>query len=190
MKEIIIKRFLFLFVAFTVVFSTALAIAKPSQQPPPNGETRTGTLYLFQKTAAEQGPWPIVQGGSWGDLKYSLWGKTFNFMLKGRNLSPGTSYTLIYYADPWPGDGLICLGSGVANGGGNLNISNFNFDIGTSLPADYDANYNPVYPSGAVGAKIWLVLSDDVDCGNQYMIGWNPDQYLFEYNLINFELRQ
>ena len=132
-------------VAFAVVFSSALAVAKPGQQPPPNGEVRTGNLYLFQKTAADEGPWPIVQGGSWGNLRYNLWGEDFNFIFKGRNLARGTGYTLIYYPDPWPGNGLICLGSGVANGGGNLSISDFDFDIGTSLPADYDANYSPIY---------------------------------------------
>ncbi len=183
------KRFVFLFVAFAVVFSSTLAVAKPRGEPPPNGEVRIGTLYLFQKTEAV-GPWPIVQGGSWGDLKYNLWGDKFNFMFKGRKLNPGTSYTLIYYPDPWPGNNLICLGSAVANGGGNLAIFNFDFDIMTGLPAEYDANYAPISPSGAVGAKIWLVLSSDVNCIDRYMIGWNPDLYLFEYNLINFELRQ
>ena len=189
MEKIIMKRFIFLFVAFAVILSSTLVFAKKNQTPPPNGEARTGTLYLFQKTS-DEGPWPIVQGGAWGDMKYNLWGDKFNFMLQGRKLQPGMSYTLIYYPDPWPGTNLFCLGSGVANGGGNLNIFDFDFDIGTSLPAVYDANYTPIAPSGAVGAKIWLVLSSDVDCSSRYMIGWNPDQYLFEYNLINFELRQ
>ena len=36
------------------------------------------------------------------------------------------------------------------------------------------------------GAKIWLVLSDDVDCGTKIMTGWNPTEYLFEGELITF----
>jgi hypothetical protein len=36
-------------------------------------------------------------------------------------------------------------------------------------------------------AKIWLVLSSDVDCENAKMIGWNPTAYLFEYDLITFD---
>ena len=189
MRKIGISRFIFLLVAFTVIFSGTLVFAKPRQEPPPNVEARIGTLYLFQKTA-DVGPWPVVQDGAWGDMKYNLFGDKFNFTFKGRQLNPGTDYTLIYYPDPWPGTNLICLGAGVANRGGNLSIFKFDFDIGTSLPAEYDANYSPISPSGAVGAKIWLVLSSDVDCANRYMIGWTPDQYLFEYNLINFGLLQ
>ena len=66
-------------------------------------------------------------------------------------------------------------------------------DIKTSLPATYDANSNPMAPSGAVGAKIWLVLSDDVQCPTTAplvageMINWTPAAYLFEYNLIVYE---
>ena len=37
------------------------------------------------------------------------------------------------------------------------------------------------------GAKIWLVLSDDVDWTEQEMSGWSPTEYLFEYELINFD---
>lgn len=195
MEKIITKRFISLFIAFSVfvlvvTLSSTLAFAKrgPKQQPPPKGEALTGNLYLFQKTSAT-GPWPIVEGGSWGHMRYNLWGDNFDFTLHCHKLQPGMSYTLIYYPDPWPGTNLICLGSGVANGGSNLNIFGFDLDIGTSLPAEYDANYLPIYPSGAVGAKIWLVLTNDVDCANRVMIGWNPDSYLFEYNLINFEYR-
>lgn len=32
---------------------------------------------------------------------------------------------------------------------------------------------------GTEGAKIWLVLSDDVTCGTG-MAAWNPTEYLFE----------
>ena len=48
----------------------------------------------------------------------------------------------------------------------------------TPSAAEFDAND---------GAKIWLVLSEDVDCDAQQMIGWNPAEYLFEYALITFD---
>jgi hypothetical protein len=159
------------------------------------------------------GPWPIFPDNNrWGELNYSLWGDKFKFSFSGRGLLPGTNYTLIYYPDPWPGDqgkGLICLGSGQSTPfkgkgkgklgnqghgnwkqkGGNIAIHG-NVDIGTSLPANYDANFIPRSPSGAVGAKIWLVLSDDVQCTDgPHMLKWNPTAYLFENNLIVFELR-
>ena len=153
------------------------------------------------------GPWPIFPDKNrWGKLDHSLWGDTFKFSFSGRGLLPETNYTLIYYPDPWPGDqgeGLICLGSGKTTPnnvkgkgkgkgksgqkGGNIDIHG-DVDIGTSLPADYDANFIPRDPSGAVGAKIWLVLSDDVQCTDgPHMLNWNPTAYLFEYNLIVFE---
>src|SRR4030042_4950090 len=186
------KRFLiFLIIAFMVFATTSYANdnnkSNKSKKASLNGDARVGVLYVFQKVAAD-GPWPIVHGGAWGTLKHNLWGKTFNFDFQGRNLIPNEEYTLIYYPDPWPGTGLICLGSDRANPAGNLNIHDHNFDIGTSLPATNDENWAPIYPSGAVGAKIWLVLSADVDCQDPQMIGWNPDSYLFENNLINFEL--
>ena len=159
-----------------------------------------------------QGPWPIFSGNHmWGELEYSLWGPKFGFFFNGHNLSPNTDYTLIYYPDAWPGTGLICLGSGTTTSpsgneghgkwghhgnwgqkGGDIKIYG-NMDIGTSLPAIYDKNFNPIYPSGAVGAKIWLVLSSDVQCTNginNAMLNWNPTAYLFEYNLIVYERQE
>ena len=75
----------------------------------------------------------------------------------------------------WPHP-VEVLGEGVANEGGNVHIAG-NFDF-TSIPWSVDQNS---------GAKIWLVLSDDVECeGDSQMTGWNPAEYLFENNLITF----
>jgi hypothetical protein len=43
-----------------------------------------------------------------------------------------------------------------------------------------------------VGAKIWLVQTEDVDCskGTSKMLNWDPKTYLFEYNLIVYERRE
>lgn len=188
----------------TIFLILILLLVTQSFAEVPPGFNRIGVLYLFEKEPQsnneEVGPWPIVYNGAWGKMTYNLWGPTFDFVFHGRRLQPSTDYTLIYYPDPWPGNGLICLGSGRSNKAGNLLIFG-RVDIGTNLPADYDANWTPCGDgppanclSGAVGAKIWLVLSSDVDClGLQdqapHMINWNPEEYLFEYNLINFQLR-
>lgn len=140
----------------------------------PAGGSNVGHLYLYEKNPDT---WEIVDGGAWGKMKYNLSGSTFDFVFNGHGLEPGYSYTLIYYPDPWPGTGLICLGAGTANRGGKVHIGQ-SVDTG-DLPADFDQNY-------PVGAKIWLVLSDDVNCGMQ-MTGWNPTEYLFEYDLITFD---
>jgi hypothetical protein len=168
------------------------------------GEGKVGRLFLFQKCddsligtegydalgcpAIGTGPWPVFhENRRMGKMDYVLWGKEFKFSFQGNRLLPKEDYTLIYYPDPWPGTGLICLGSNHTNRAGNIQIHGSE-DIGTSLPASYDANFNPISPSGAVGAKIWLVLSADVQCGNESkMLNWNPIAYLFENNLIVYE---
>ncbi|MFQ6053506.1 MAG: hypothetical protein ACE5OO_04660, partial [Candidatus Bathyarchaeia archaeon] len=135
------------------------------------GKSNTGHLYLFEKDPTT---WEIVEDGAWGKMKYKLSGPEFAFVFNGHDLEPGEDYTLIYYPNPWPGNGLICLGSGTANEEGNVHIAE---SLETDdLPAEEDENY----PGGA---KIWLVLSDDVDCAGRKMFGWNPTEYLFEYDL-------
>ena len=157
----------------------------------PAGKSKIGHLYLYEKIEPPQPypagtPWEIVEDGAWGKMKYPLEGPTFKFVFNGHDLESDTDYTVIYYPDPWPGKGLICLGSALSNGGGNVHIMG-SPDTG-SLPIDEDLN-NPDNPKHEdciehstciEGAKIWLVLSSDVDCIGQEMIGWNPTEYLFE----------
>ena len=204
-----------------LVMVMLLAVVASVVMADENGEGKAGRLFLFQKCDESlkgtdgydtfgcpnigSGPWPIfLKNDRWGRLDYSLWGEKFKFSFSGRGLPTEKNYTLIYYPDPWPGDKLICLGSGKTTPtkgkgkghgksgqkGGNIAIHG-DVDIGTSLPADDDKNSNPVSPSGAVGAKIWLVLSEDVLCsaGASKMLNWNPASYLFEYNLIVYERR-
>ena len=142
-----------------------------------SGKSNIGHLYLYEKDAE----WVIVDGGAWGKMKYNLSGPRFNFVFNGHGLEPETEYSLIYYPDPWPGEGLIVLGSGIVNEEGNIHIKG-SVDTETDLPAEYDANADPD-PSGTeiYGAKIWLVLSDDVSEDPAQMIGWHhPGYYLFE----------
>ena len=137
------------------------------------GKSNTAHLYLYEKDAVT---WDIVEDGAWGKMKYNMSGDEFDFVFNGHGLEPGADYTLIYYPDPWPGTGLICLGSGIVNEEGNIHIAE-SIELDTDLPIEDDEND---------GAKIWLVLSDDVDCENAEMIGWTPTEYLFEYDLITF----
>ena len=160
---------LVVFMAGMLVCPVAMAKGKNG----PAGKSNIGHLYLYEKDPAT---WEIVEGGAWGKMKYNLSGAEFEFVFNGHGLVPGENYTLLYYPDPWPGVGLICLGAGLANGGGDVHIM-ASVDTGT-LPADFDENS---------GAKIWLVLSSDVDCVNDTMLGWTPTEYLFEYELITFE---
>jgi len=154
-----------------------------------NGSTNTGHLYLYEKDPVT---WEIVEDPAWGKLKYNLSGSTFDFVFNGKKLEAGSEYALIYYPDPWPGDGLICLGFGTADNGSNVHIKG---SVNTGdLPIDDDKNNfdNPNrYPwidEDYNGAKIWLVQHNDVDCENHHFKQvWNPEEYLFEYDLICFD---
>ena len=169
-----------------VLFLMASFVSAKNPKGPsgPAGKSNVGRLYLYEKSEAD---WSIVEDGAWGKMKYRLSGTAFRFVFNGKKLIPGEEYTLIYYPDPWPGTGLICLGTGTANEGGNVHIKEA-APIVTDLPTAEDLN-NPENPSHDTcdtdstcidGAKIWLVLSSDVDCEDQEMIGWNPAEYLFE----------
>jgi len=163
------------------------------------GKSNTGHLYLYQKTYVDpaDGDYLDVDGGAWGKMKYNLAGETFDFVFNGHGLVPGMNYTLIYYPDPWPGEGLICLGEGTVNGGGEIHIAGSVDDTG-DLPFLTDENYAAptTYADDSEGAKIFLVPSDDVDCVGQEMTGWTGPHsgdingvniYLFEDELITFD---
>jgi len=149
------------------------ALAKASQARTRAGKSNIGHLYLVERDLST---WDVIPGGAWGKMQYNLSGPEFCFVFNGHGLKIEENYTLIYYPDPWPGNGLICLGSGVVDEYGNIHIQGY-ADT-DDLPIETDTNS---------GAKIWLVLSDDVDCDNAKMAGWNGAEYLFEYNLITFD---
>lgn len=143
-------------------------------------KSNVGHLYLYEKDSN----WDIVSPGAWGKMKYNLSGPEFKFVFNGHGLEPGEDYCLIYYPDPWPGNGLICLGEGTANMGGNVHIAG-SVDPNGDLPIPSDI---PEPLPAQDGAKIWLVLSDDVDCVNKHFKNvWNPTEYLFEYEVITFD---
>lgn len=170
-KRLTILAIIFLAVC---VVGTSMVYAKGPRVPNGRaGKSNMAHLYLFEK---DPSTWDIIAGGAWGKMTYRQSGSEFCFVFNGHGLEIGSDYTLMYYPDPWPGDGLICLGTGVADELGNVHI--MGCASTGDLPADFDENE---------GAKIWLVLSSDVDCDMAYMIGWSPTEYLFEYDLINFD---
>ena len=170
----------------TVVPETDLSRKGPNGQA---GNSNIAHLYLYEKIpgpiVVPPIPWDLVEGGAWGKMKYNQTGETFDFVFNGHGLVADQEYCLIYYEDPgfgWPNGmpNIYCLGMGTANAGGEVHIA----DSATpgTLPWVNDINED--------GAKIWLVLSADVDCDNQLMIGWNPTEYLFEGELITFTEEQ
>ena len=149
-----------------------------------NGQGKADHLYLYQKVDetpdVPNDPWTIVPDGAWGKMNF----KEDMFVFNAHGLTPGEEYSLIYYPDPWPGEGLKELGSAVVDADGNVHIKgSFPF---SSIPITVDANDGGDGDAyDYAGSKIWLVLKSDI--GATSMIGWQPDSYLFEYQLIPSE---
>lgn len=73
----------------------------------------------------------------------------------------------------WPHP-IQVLETGTTNEFDNVWFSGtFDFD---SIPWSIDLNN--------LGAKIWLVLTEDISVDENYLVGWNPSAYLFETELI------
>jgi hypothetical protein len=140
-------------------------------------------IYLYEKDPIS---WDILGSGAWGFLDYRPEGTEFKFLFVGKKLEPFQDYTLIYYPDPWPGTGLICLGSGTADDLGKLKLIGKGDPLNPDYVGPVDTGDLPAVGDANSGAKIWLVLTSDVDCVGQEMTGWNPAEYLFENTLITF----
>jgi len=162
-----------------IIVLSLIAVVVPVIAKGPSGKagkSNTAFLYLYEKDA----DWQIVDGGAWGKLKYNLSGPEFEYLLNGHGLEADTDYSLIYYLEPqttWPWP-VTVIDSGTTNRGGNINLKG-SVDLGMDLDGPAD-DYNP-----EGGAKIWLVLTDDIVGGS--LSGWNPTEYLFENNLIKYD---
>ena len=147
------------------------------------GKSPVEHLYLYEK---DPETWEIVEDGAWA--KVTILTHKDKFIFNGHNLpvpeegQPYTDYSLINYAQVtvWEdGDGNLIpedematnpwdesdyfIGSGTVNEEGNVHIK-----------GEW---------SDAIQGKVWLVLSDDYN-GLDNLDNWNPDQYLFEYDLL------
>lgn len=143
----------------------AIAVPASAGKAADNGLNEKGEmehLYLFEKNPTD---WTIVPDGAWGKLSYLK----SKFVFNGHELEPETSYTLIYYPDPWNGAEGYSFGSAIADEYGDVHIAG-EFTL-THSPSDLNT----------AGSKIWLVLTSDWNNG---MTAWNPTEYLFEYELI------
>lgn len=142
-------------------------------------QTNPHALRLENETEVTGGPWTIINDGTHADLTWTGDGNTFNYSLTGTGLAATTAYSLIYYADGWPGNNPgAFIGSATTDGSGNITMSG-NPDLLTDMPNPSDGNFT-------VGAKIWLVRSSDYNGGSLStgpMTAWNPSQYLFEGNV-------
>src|SRR3990172_9082898 len=100
------KKYLIAASSAALVFSVAAAVVLPTYATHkgnggPSANSNVGHLTLVKKDPANN--WQVVPGTE-GTLKYVLSSPRFNFVFEGSGLTPNTSYSLIYYADGWPGN--------------------------------------------------------------------------------------
>jgi len=149
------------------------------------------TITLRHKDVA----WATT-GTAVGTLNYNTSGTNFVYTFSATGLGVVvTNYSLIYFADPYPGTASCrLLGVGTLSTGGTLSISG-SPDLGMDLPSAPDANmiveYNvpPNLTSAKPhGAKVWLVPSSDFSTtvvgAAGTMTAWNPTEILFETDLV------
>ena len=145
--------------------------------------TNPHALRLENETEVVGGPWTVLSGDQiYGDLTWTD-GPTFNYTLSAQGLAANTDYSLIYYADGWPGNNPgAFIGTHTTNGSGVISGAIGNPNLGIDLPKLPDGNFTN-------GAKIWLVTSADYNGGTSVtgpMTAWNPSQYLFEGNVYSY----
>jgi hypothetical protein len=160
----------------------------------------TTTYWSSVDLRKKDANWSIT-GDAIGTLTYQLNANTFNYDFTASNLTPETSYSLIYYADKqermtnWGGDNPgSLLGTFTTDVTGSIN-SGAVIDLGMNLPAtsdwngSSDANYCTDLDNYDLcrGAKIWLVPSTAYDTASKKLISWNPEEYLFETDLITYD---
>jgi hypothetical protein len=148
-----------------------------------------GAVILDNKDSST---WERIDDGTIGALSFYSTGSTFVFGFTATGLATEMPYSLIYYANPWPGNnpGKL-IWSGVSDQSGVIDYSG-SVDLGMNLPTPPDSNMvvdhsgSPDYYVHPFGAKIWLVPSADYDANTNSMIAWHPENYLFETDLINY----
>lgn len=154
------------------------------------GQSVVGTLILDNKNPDT---WQRIADGKYGVFTYNSSGDTLNWSLAVTGLgSVETPYSLIYYANPYPGNNpgaLIWSGSSTTEG--RIDASSI-IDLGMDLPSEPDSNMvtSHVGPPDSYthpfGAKIWLVPTNCYNAGTKRIILWQPENILFETDLITY----
>ncbi len=137
-------------------------------------------LRLENEVQTQSGPWTVLSEDQiYADLTWDGDGNDFVYDLHAKGLANTTPYTLIYYADGWPGNNPGALiGEHTTSATGTIDVDNVVKNLGMDLPTLPDGNF-------AVGAKIWLIPSSAYDSVSHSVTTWPPDfnTWLFEGNV-------
>ena len=156
------------------------------------GPSVVGTLILDNKDGST---WQRIADGKYGIFTYNSSGATLNYSLAvaGLGATP-TDYSLIYFADPYPGNkpGAL-IWSGTSTSAGRIDVALTSIDLGMDLPTAPDSNMMvshagaPDFYTTPLGAKIWLIPTAYYNAGTKSVTAWNStviNSILFETNLI------
>lgn len=156
------------------------------------GDSSMGTLILDNKNPET---WQRMTDGKYGIFTYNSIGNTLDWGLHVQGLDVSTGYSLIYYANPYPGNfpGAL-IWSGTSGVDGRIDVASFSTDLGMNLPTAPDSNMvvdhnvTPDFypPPFNFGAKVWLVPTICYNAGTKSIIVWSPESFLFETGLINY----
>jgi hypothetical protein len=156
-----------------VVVDAAVVDAGPC--PPDCDMAAAATELLILKTGEPD--WLPLSGPGigppYGRFYYFASGPTFIYRFEALGLDPGTTYSLISYTDPWPGNPAIELARGAPAGDGTLDFP------WTEREMNRDLN--------DVAGKIWLINSAHLDVPGQVMTVWEPAGILFEDVFIDYD---
>jgi predicted ribosomally synthesized peptide with SipW-like signal peptide len=134
----------------------------------------TGTVVLENKG----GNWLIQHDNTQAILNYTTKAPQFGYNLKATGLLANTSYSLIYYSDPWNVPNSRLIGQATSQADGSLAMSGAT-ELSSSLPASWG---DPLYPDGA---KVWLVPS--IYFSGNKINNWNQGGVAYETGLIQYE---
>jgi len=173
---------IFVFLAFSAAYFSDLEKSMGSIFQAASSFPETA---LLENKDISNSSWPVIVDNTFGNLKFDPVSPTFNYEFEGKGLIANKLYCLVYYADPWPGDGTghstgFLIDKGTSNLSGQVSIEGSK-DIGTDLPNLNDTNY----PSGA---KIWLIPCVNYSEVNHKVNPWVPNKidWLFETRLIKY----
>ena len=141
---------------------------------------------------------PTPNDGISAVVDFNCTGSEFEWSAIGTAKIANIEYSLIYYADPWPGNNPGALiGTFDADSTGAFD-KNGSKELNMNLPSPPDANINPIPDycdehngidnyTNCCGAKLWIIPSSDYDGIACKLTSWTPDNYLFEEDLITYE---
>jgi predicted ribosomally synthesized peptide with SipW-like signal peptide len=143
-----------------------------------------GTTVLLENKTDAPGESYVDFTGRHGLLDYNSEGPTFDYTFEATGLQLNTSYSLIYYADPWPGTGGCLIATFTSDGSGDIISTSGSVDLGMDLPIATDDN-------APQGAKIWLVPSTHYSTTTPGVSGqvttWAESLFLFETHTIKYD---